>query len=113
MKEYYKAPIKRACAKNFTLVNNKFKYDRKDIVVENEVVFYYNYFNVLVRQDTKFPIILEEEVDDTIINNFSFSDHIPSKIEIVYVDPTELKKIDYNIEEQKVKRRRKLFSRKK
>ena len=91
MRTYYTAPIKLATFTNITINNGNIKYDRNDSIIDHGVIFYYNRFNRLVREDTKFPVTYEEDVEDFLkfyIN--STKENIPTEVPVQYINIDDL-----------------------
>lgn len=118
MKTYYEAPVMVAEFKNITFDDNgNITYERKNIVTEENVEFYFNFLSVLIRRDTKFPITVEEEVHDLFLYDVLVNkENVPSTLKYQYVDPLKLTKIKTMDEEEKTiklekpKQKRKIFS---
>ena len=72
MRKYYIGPLKRATAINAKKNSEKkiFEYDLNIETIDEKVVFYENFFSVIINASNKEPMILEDELDDHFQYNF-------------------------------------------
>lgn len=118
MKKYYIGPLKEAKIKmnsvNDSTNNNekKYSYDVDIKVIKKKNLFYRNFADVLIDDQTKFPIIMETELADLFKECISRQPDFPhsfvfadaSELTRVYEKPNNNKSVKKNIV-QKIKRK--------
>lgn len=106
MKKYYRGPIKRIEASKIKKdENNNLSYDKKIKTIEENVLFYKNFVDALIKHDDGNPIFREDEIHDII--NLIHEESGINNCSLDYVDQSELKVEKNTPLEAKVMKKRK------
>lgn len=108
MKKYYRGPIKRLDATDIKKDNNRLKYKKEIKTVKENVLFYRNFLNKLIRYKDSYPIFSEDEIHDII--NLIYEESNSSSCSLEYVDTNEL--ILQKETPEEVKKSKRLFRKK-
>lgn len=101
MKKYYTGPVKKAVITN-VLKNedtNRFDFDMEISTLCEDVIFYRNFMDVLINDETKFPAILETELFDLFQSSLEIDPTV--QYSLIFVDEQDLKRLENKPEESK------------